>query len=116
MKHMKKLIAVAVLMSMLFVLCACGGGDVLKGTWTRTSEMTGEVIVKFDGKGGCEATWTLIDEPTTSKGTYTIESENTGTVKLAAWEEAQTFTFEVSETGLKITNNYSIFGGEFTKK
>lgn len=115
MKLSKKIVALAMLTLMLFSLCACGkdeASDALKGTWTRSTEVDGDVSITFDGKGGCEVTWAL----GTDKGTYTIDSDRTASVKLDLWSESQTFTYEVSDTALKISDNYSIFSGDYTKK
>lgn len=117
MKNVKKALVLALAVLMLFVLCACGGGDALKGTWTRTDSFAGEVVVNFDGKGGCKINWTVDGIELSDKGLYTLDEENgTGTIQLEAWSESQTFSYEVDDTTLMITDNYSIFGGGFTKK
>ena len=43
MKLFKKMIAMALLCTMLVSLVACGGGDVLKGKWTGTNDDDVEV-------------------------------------------------------------------------
>lgn len=75
------LIVVMALLSLCFIACESGGGDILKGTWksegwNSSAAELGEMIYVFDGKGNYTFTSNMDGDRRTTKGTYTIENGN----------------------------------------
>lgn len=120
----KRIIAVLLATMMVFTLFACGkdseatddgSGDVLKGTWTRHDDFYGDIVLKVDGKGGCTFKYSA-EGMSDDIGSYKIDSDTELSVKLDSWEDYQTCTYKIEGNKLIISDNYSIFEGEYTKK
>lgn len=104
MKLFKKMIAMALLCTLLVSMVACGGGDVLKGKWTGTNDDDVEVVWTFDGKGGC-----TLNNPHMGdmKGEYTVEG-STATIKLDTWDDESIYEFVIDGNNLNmIGSGYS---------
>lgn len=121
-KITKRAIVVLLTLLMVCALCACGkkggdaeeGGDVLKGTWTRHDEFYGDIELKMDGKGGCSIKYSA-EGLSDDKGSYIINSDTDLSVKLNSWDDYQSCTYVVEGDKLTISDNYSVFEGEYTK-
>lgn len=122
-KLTKRAIVVLMTMIMVFALCACGkkdedsaddGGDVLKGTWTRHDDFYGDIELVIDGKGGCTMKFST-EAMSDSNGSYKIDSDTALSVKFDSWDEYQTCTYKIEGNKLIISDNYSVFEGEYTK-
>ncbi len=98
MKTITKISAVLLVFTMLFVLCACGAADELKGTWTGTDPDYGTVTWVFDGKGGCKMSNDLMDE---TEGAYTIDGGNVS-IKLELWDTPVVYAFTVDGSSLSL--------------
>lgn len=130
-KTLKKVALLAMTMVMLGSLYACGSsddakedakqetteesGDILKGTWTRHDEFYGDMELTIDGKGGCRYVYGT-EGMSDQDGTYTIVSDTELSVKLESWDEEQSCKYEITGDKLIISENYSVFEGEYTKK
>lgn len=121
-KFTKRAIVVLLAMLMVCALCACGkkdgdsdeGGDALKGTWTRHDEFYGDIELKMDGKGGCTMKFSG-EGMSDNNGSYRIDSDTAISVKFDSWEDYQSATYKVEGNKLTISDNYSVFEGEYTK-
>lgn len=96
---MKKAISLVICLVIVLSLVACGGGDVLKGTWTCEDSNYGTVEFTFDGKGK-ECTYS--NDFFEGSGTYVIDGDQV-TITLDLWEDAKLYDFSVSDTSLTLT-------------
>lgn len=120
MKNAKKALVILLALSMLALLCACGGagaadegGDALKGTWEGMNNDEVSATWTFDGKGGCkmENGFGYSDD-----GTYKIDG-STVTIKLSGWEADVAHSFAIDGSKLTITANDEYHPNyELTKK
>jgi hypothetical protein len=77
---MKRFVSIALCLMVIISLAACGGGDVLKGTWT------------CQDNDYCEG-----------EGTYSVEDDNTVKIKLELWDNEKVYDYTVSDNTLKLT-------------
>ena len=109
---MKKFVSMFLIISMLFLMTACGSKDALAGTWTGDLGLDGTVTWTFDGSGKVKFDNTFSKQD----GTYTIDG-NQVTIQLELWDEAQTFTFSVDGSTLTMEENSGVgLSGTYTKK
>ena len=115
MKTITRIVAVLMAVAMIAALmAACGEKNTLKddrlyGTWKQTDEVDGNWTWVFNEDGTCS----LKGETTgfDSKGTYTIEGDDFGKmrVKLDGWSEEKLFTYAVTEKALDMEEPHSSY-------
>lgn len=96
---MKRFVSIALCLMVIISLAACGGGDVLKGTWTCQDNDYGTVEWKFDGSGKCS----MKNDYFEGEGTYSVEDDNTVKIKLELWDNEKVYDYTVSDNTLKLT-------------
>lgn len=97
---MKKIISIVLCLMIVLSLTACGGGDVLKGTWVQEGTDYGTVTWTFDGKGKCTLETDFLEK---ASGTYTITDDSKVTIKIDLWDDEKVYEYTVSDSNLKLT-------------
>ena len=93
------MIALVLTLALPLVACGGGGGDVLKGTWSGTSD-NGDATWEFDGNGKCKLTNTFFDK---EPGTYTINSSTEVTITIQGWDAPKTYKYAINGSTLTLT-------------
>jgi len=117
MKTITRIVAVVMAIAMLAaVFTACGDkkgnnlkDDRLYGTWKQTDKVDGNWTWVFNEDGTCS----LTGETTgfDSKGTYTLEGNDLGKIRihLDGWEKDKLFTYAVTEKVLDLEEAFSSY-------
>ena len=96
-KTFRTVLAAVLALTMVFALSACGGGDVLKGTWTGEDPDYGAITWTFDGSGKC----TNKDDLANQEGTYVIDgSQVTVTFEIFGEPSERVYDFKIDGDNL----------------